>query len=163
MRVQMANETILCAEESWVVRTKNDGGSGWCSSAFSKFPMLLSYCNSSGFPEFRSTFDNFTPFVSVLRQIFPVIRVDTKRIHVCSLSLSLSHYLYNHQQTDCFVVSQLFSLVRHVGCLKLGSKPTKIHVRLSILPLGPQVNHVSSGIIRHYVAAQVCLHFCLAG
>ena len=36
---------------------------------------------------------------------------------------------------DCFVVSQLFSVARHVGRLKLGSKPTQLYVRLSIRPL----------------------------
>ena len=40
----MANETNLCTEESWTVRTRNGGGSGWCGSAFSKFPAQLSCC-----------------------------------------------------------------------------------------------------------------------
>ncbi len=44
-------------------------------------------------------------------------------------------YIYCHQQTDCFVVSQLFSVARHVGRLKLGSKPAQIYVKLSIIPL----------------------------
>ena len=35
-------------------------------------------------------------------------------------------YTYCHPQTDCFVVSQLFSVARHVGRLKLGSKPTQL-------------------------------------
>ena len=39
---QMANKTNLWAEESWAVRTRNGGGSGWCGSAFSKFPSQLS-------------------------------------------------------------------------------------------------------------------------
>ena len=42
-------------------------------------------------------------------------------------------YIYCHLQTDCFVVSQLFSVARHVGRLKLGSKPTQLYVRLSIV------------------------------
>ena len=53
-------------------------------------------------------------------------------------------YIYSHPQTDCFVVSQLFSVARHVCRLKLGSKPGKLYVRLSIIPLSQQVNHVSS-------------------
>ena len=72
-------------------------------------------------------------------------------------------YIYCHPQTDCFVVSQLFSVAKHVGRLSLGSKPAQIYVRLSIIPLSQQANHVSSGIIRHYVVAFVCLHFCLTG
>ena len=31
----------------------------------------------------------------------------------------------SHPQTVCFVVSQLFSVARHVGRLKLGSKPLR--------------------------------------
>ena len=37
-------------------------------------------------------------------------------------------YIYCHPQTDCFVVSQLFSVTRHVERLKLGSKPTQLYV-----------------------------------
>ena len=59
-------------------------------------------------------------------------------------------YIYSHQQTDCFIVSQLFSVARHVGRLKMGSKPAQLYVRLSILPLTLHVTYVSSGIIRHY-------------
>ena len=68
-------------------------------------------------------------------------------------------YVYCHPHTHCFVVSQRISVARHVGCLKLGSKPAQIYVRLSTTPLSQQVNHVSSVIIRHYVVAFVCLHF----
>ena len=45
-------------------------------------------------------------------------------------------YIYCHPQTDCFVVSQLFSVARRIGRLKLGSKPTQLYVRISIRPLG---------------------------
>ena len=54
-------------------------------------------------------------------------------------------YIYCHPQTDCFVVSELFSVARHVGRLKLGSKPAHIYVRLSIRPLGQQAYHVGLG------------------
>ena len=59
--------------------------------------------------------------------------------------------------------SWVFTLwvARHVGLLKLGSKPAQFYV--SIRPLGQQAYHVSKGIIRYYVAiasaAFVCLHF----
>ena len=71
-------------------------------------------------------------------------------------------YIYCHPQTDCIVVSQLFSVARHIGCLKLGLKPAQLYVRLSIRPLSQQVYHVSKRIIRYYVAAAAafaCLHF----
>ena len=65
-----------------------------------------------------------------------------------SLSLSLSIYIYIyiyiycHPQIDRFVVSRLFSVARHIGRLKLGSKPAQLYVRLSIRPLGQQAYHV---------------------
>ena len=68
-------------------------------------------------------------------------------------------YIVIHRH--CFVVSQLFSVARHVERLKLGSKPSQLYARLSIRPLGQQAYHVGQGIIRYYVAtaAFVCLHF----
>ena len=58
-----------------------------------------------------------------------------------------THFIYIiHRQT--FVVSQLFTMARHVGRLKLGSKSAHLYVRLSIIPLSQQANHVSSGIIK---------------
>ena len=79
MSAQMVNETNLCVEESWAMRTRNGGGSGWCGTAISKFPVQLGYCVSSGFTNLRSMFDNFVLLVSVLHQIFQAIRGDTKR------------------------------------------------------------------------------------
>ena len=38
-------------------------------------------------------------------------------------------YLYCHPQTDCFVVSQLFSVARYICRLKLGSKPAQLYVK----------------------------------
>ena len=54
-------------------------------------------------------------------------------------------------------------MARHVGRLKLGSKPTQLYVRLSIKLLSQQTKHVSSVIIMHYVVAFVCLHLYLTG
>ena len=45
-------------------------------------------------------------------------------------------YIYCHPQTDCFLVSQLFIVAKHVRRFKLGSKPVQLYVRLSIRPLG---------------------------
>ena len=71
--------------------------------------------------------------------------------------------IYCHLQTDCFIVSHHFSAARHIRRLKLGLKPAQLYVRLSIIPFNHQANSVSSEIIRHYVVAFVCLHFCLTG
>ena len=76
-------------------------------------------------------------------------------MYVC-VCVCIYIYIYIcHPQTDCFVVSQLFSVARHVGCLKLGPKPTQLYVRLSIIPLSQPAKHVSSGFIRHCVVAFV--------
>ena len=45
-------------------------------------------------------------------------------------------YIYSHPQTDCFVLSELFSVARHAGRSKLGSKPVQLYVRLCFRPLG---------------------------
>ena len=70
-------------------------------------------------------------------------------------------YIYCHPQTDCIVVSQLFSLARHVGGSEMGSKPAQLYVRLNILPISYQATFARPGIIRHFVVAFVCLHFDL--
>ena len=51
-------------------------------------------------------------------------------------------YIYSHPQTDCFVLSELFSVARHAGRSKPGSKPVQLYVRLSFRPLGRQADHV---------------------
>ena len=71
-------------------------------------------------------------------------------------------YIYCHPQTVSFVVSQLFCVVIHVGRLKLRSKPAQLYIRLSIIELSQQVNHISSGIIRHFVVSFIFWHFCLS-
>ena len=70
----------------------------------------------------------------------------------------INKYIHCHLQTYCFVVSQLFSVAKHVRRLKPGSKPylrstTKSNKRTTL----------AKGFIRYYVAtaaaASVCLHF----
>ena len=73
-------------------------------------------------------------------------------------------YIYCHPPTDCFVLSELFSVARHVGCSKLGSKAVQFYVTLSPRPLGQQADHFSlREFLRYYVATaaatSVCLHF----
>ena len=51
-------------------------------------------------------------------------------------------YIYSHPQRDCFVLSEHFSVAKHVGRSKPGSKPIQLYVRLSLRPLGHQGYHV---------------------
>ena len=71
------------------------------------------------------------------------------------------HSITNHilSSTDSFGVSQLFSVARHVGRLKLRSKPAQLYVRLRIILLSQKTYYVTSGIIRYSVVMFVCLHF----
>ena len=50
--------------------------------------------------------------------------------------------MYCHPQTYSFVLSELFSVARHVGRSRPGSKPIQLYVRLSLRPLGQQAYHV---------------------
>ena len=58
-------------------------------------------------------------------------------------SLRIYIYIYIYIHCHCFVVSQLFSVARHVGRLKMRSKPDQFYVTLSIRPLSQQACHVS--------------------
>ena len=58
------------------------------------------------------------------------------------ISLYIYIYIYTHPQTDCFVLSELFSVARHSGCLKPGSKPVQLYVRLCFRPLVHQADHI---------------------
>ena len=69
-------------------------------------------------------------------------------------------YIYILSYTGCSVVSEQFSVARHVGRLKRNQSN---FVRLSTILLSQQVTHVSSGIIRHFLVAFVCLYVCLTG
>ena len=66
-----------------------------------------------------------------------------------------------HPQTYCFVVSQLFSVARHVGGFKLELKPALLYVRLSVILLSHHLTYVSSGIIWHYVVAFISMPNCI--
>ena len=87
-------------------------------------------------------------------------------IYICVLHTHTHTHTHTHiyclPQTDCFVVSQLFSVGRHIGRLKLGLNPVQLCLWLSIIPLSQQANHVRLVIIRHEVVAFVCLHLYLA-
>ena len=76
------------------------------------------------------------------------------QIHICIYLYTNMHgyiyiCIYCHPLIDCSIVSQLFSVFRRIGRLKLGSKPAQLYVRFSIIPLSEQGNHTSSEIIRH--------------
>ena len=62
-------------------------------------------------------------------------------------------YIYCNPQTDCFVLSELFSVARHAGRSKPESKPVQLYVRLSFRPLGHQADHVGYGNFKVFILA----------
>ena len=65
------------------------------------------------------------------------------RIYICVCVYIYTYvYIYIVIQTDCFVLSELFSVPRHAGRSKPGSKPIQLYARLSLRPLGQQAHHV---------------------
>ena len=59
-------------------------------------------------------------------------------------------YIYSHPQTDCFVLSELFSVTRHAGHSKPGSKSVQLYVRVSLRPLSQQADY-GKGIFKVFI------------
>ena len=77
-------------------------------------------------------------------------------IYVCIyiyiyIQLYICIYIYSHPQTDCFVLSELFSVARHAGRLKPESKPVQLYVRLSFRPLDHQADQ--GNFLRYFILA----------
>ena len=56
-------------------------------------------------------------------------------------------YIYSHPQTDCFVLSELFSVARHAGRSKPESKPVQLYDR----PHGHKRTTLAKGIFRYLI------------
>ena len=74
-------------------------------------------------------------------------------IYICTYTcihnyIYICIYIYCHPQTDCFVLSELFSVARHAGRSKPGSKPVQLYVRLSFRPLSKRTT-LTKGILRY--------------
>ena len=76
-----------------------------------------------------------------------------------SLNLYIYIYIYCHPQTDCFVVSQLFSVARHARFSKLGSKHGWLIYQPKILPHSYKETSISEGILNSYVSLLFVLFF----
>ena len=62
-------------------------------------------------------------------------------------------YIYILSSTDCFILSELFSVARYVRCLKPELQPIQLCVRLSLRPLSQQAYHIwLREFLRYYVA-----------
>ena len=58
-------------------------------------------------------------------------------------------YIYCHPQTDCFVLSELFSVARPAGRSKPGSKPVQLYDRLRF-----QTTRLQADYCYHYLKRQ---------
>ena len=50
------------------------------------------------------------------------MRSSSVKNKVTNRLFSKKSYIYNHPKTDCFVISDLFNVARHMWCYKLESK-----------------------------------------
>ena len=66
-------------------------------------------------------------------------------------------YIYCHPQTDCFIVSQLFSVARPTRCFKLRSKPWWIYVSRTSCSISIVILRVSEGILYIYLSTYMLL------
>ena len=59
-------------------------------------------------------------------------------------------YIYIYPQTNCFVVSQVFSVARLARCFKLGLKPSWLYINQISYPRAIIILSVSKGIFYIY-------------
>ena len=69
-------------------------------------------------------------------------RESTTNLNAC-LETYWLHHVYILSSTDYFVLSEHFSVAKHVGHSKPGSKPIQLYARLILRLLGQQPYHVS--------------------
>ena len=60
-------------------------------------------------------------------------------------NLMLYQCIYSHPQTDCFVLSELFSVARHAGRSKPASKLVQLYDKLRLQTTRPQADYVGQG------------------
>ena len=72
------------------------------------------------------------------------------------MCVSLYIYIYN-PQTDCFVVSQFFSMTRHTTCFKLGLKPGWLYISQISYPRAIIILSISEGIFSAYILTYTLL------
>ena len=70
------------------------------------------------------------------------IETDTYKLFIHKSYIYIYIYIYSHPQTDCFVLSELFSVARHAGRSKPESKPVQLYDRLRLQTTRPQANYV---------------------
>ena len=61
-----------------------------------------------------------------------------KHISILYKYIYIYIYIYSQPQTDCFVLSELFSVARHAGRSKPESKPVQLYLRLVFQTTRPQ-------------------------
>ena len=84
-------------------------------------------------------------------------------IFVTYIYIYIYIYIYSHPQTNCFVLSELFSVARHAGRSKPWSKPVQLWTVFQTTrpPSGPRWLRGFWGIffIFRNSSSSLCLHF----
>ena len=94
-------------------------------------------CNMCHHPE-RNNCRRFSISIWTTIWVYSPVLV-MQRFEVIYILLKLSFFIciYCHPRTDCFVLSEFFSVA--------GSKPVQLYVRLSFKPVGHQADYVGKG------------------
>ena len=87
----MANETNLCAEESWTLRTRNCGRSSWCGNDFSKFLAAFRLASQTFVPRLTTSRNLSLFFTRYSRQLGVILKGFVK-----TFSVSLKHLFWEH-------------------------------------------------------------------
>ena len=92
-----------------------------------------------------SIYPNMDKYIHIYIYIYIYIYMIKNEIYIYKfyeLYIYIYIYIYCHPQTDCFDLSEFFSVAKHVGRSMSGSKPIQLYVRLTLRPLGQQAYHV---------------------
>ena len=66
-------------------------------------------------------------------------------------------YIYCNRQTDCFVISQLFSVATTTRCFKQGSKPSWLYVHQTSYPRAIIILCINEEIFYVYLSTYMLL------
>ena len=66
-------------------------------------------------------------------------------------------HIFIHPRKNCFIVSQLFSIARHVRCFKLGSKPSRLYVNRIFSPKAIVPLYANEGVFSLYIYLHIRL------
>ena len=91
--------------------------------------------------------------IQIFLRDVPVVNSMTYKSFACSSSYDywcIYIYIYSHPQTDCFVLSELFSVARHAGRSEPGSKPSNFTLDCDSDQSSTKRTTLAKGILRYF-------------